>query len=87
VSTTASSDEDGTVLREVALAVLKASDVSVSKDGQHVTLARGGVVEAHMLPDRVARNMLHRFSRRFGIEIHLFYAAANAKSEAAKTVS
>lgn len=81
-----SSDDDGQVAREIVLAVLaREGGVSVSKNGDEITLAKGELADVYVrLPAKLGRNMLHRFSRRFGIEIHRFYVAETvAETQAA----
>lgn len=75
---TTSSDEDGTVLRECVITVLRAHGVSVThKANGTFVIAKDARVEQQEFPERLARNMIHRLSRLYGIETHKFYQEQN----------
>jgi hypothetical protein len=69
---------DGTVSREFVLRILVEGGVSVAQqkdsDVGMIVLAKGDILDVRVIPDPVSRPMIHRFSREFGIAIHLFYA-------------
>ena len=70
---------DGTVPREDVIAVLTSKGVSVSVYTNGDILPDmyrfefNGDVETRVLPTRVGRYLLHYFSRKYGIAIHVFY--------------
>ena len=70
--------DDGTVAREYVLRILGEGGVTISpqKDSKtgELVLAKNGYLDVRCIPDPVSRRMVHRFSRTFGIAIHLFYS-------------
>lgn len=69
---------DGAVPREIVVAVLQGSGVSVSQstDAQQrlrVTMIRDTVVEVQFLPDMVPRRLVLRLSHKFEVPAHYFW--------------
>lgn len=69
--------DDGAVVRDVVLAVLKASGVDVAIDDGRVKLAKGAdpksTLRVLLLPELINRRTLHFLARSYAVPIHHFY--------------
>ena len=69
--------DNGDVSKAVVIAVLAASSgafgFTVRIQENTVTVVKDGVPEVHVLPERVPRKLLQRFSKKFGIPIEFFF--------------
>ncbi len=64
---------DDEVATELVIRVLQRNEVAVTQDGNTYTLSKGEVIEVQILNECCSRRMLQRFSRKFGIGIHLLF--------------
>lgn len=69
--------DDGSVLRDTVVAVLKAQGVDVSEK-QHseetaTTLIKGDILEVQFFPERVPRRLVMRLAHKFEIPPHYFW--------------
>jgi hypothetical protein len=65
--------DSGEVDKDTVLTVLRHAGVNIFVDGSKHVLSKGNVIEVQFLQPKVSRRMLHHFSRKFGISIHLFF--------------
>lgn len=69
--------EGGEVDREIIIAVLRANGIDVHGQDEGpqdmLVIVKGDLIEAQQLPKRVSRKMVHYFSRKYNVPIHLFY--------------